>query len=289
MIKKVFSPRHNRDVWMFEARVDGRRLRQSGFGTKSAAELALASVVSRSLLERGEMVKSRMLSEIVRDEIVDDAVAEAIEEYVLPLKEEIKSLKREQQEQRRMVEGLRATVERRQAVAEGLRHAAAGMQLIRLWEAAKLVNLHESQLRAAIKEGALSATKVGGAFKLRRVDVIEYAGQVFKEGTAAAQEKRLAQLKDSLKAARERILKAKQMAREAGLGADGEWRVKVRAAFPELIEPVIEMLPDAKPSAIALEQVGDTELGVSGRQLQRILAENSKNGAIKTDDKNGRH
>jgi hypothetical protein len=104
---------------------------------------------------------------------------------------------------------------------------------------------------------------------------------------AAAKVARSVDLLAELETCKPRIRQAKKLAKLNQHAED--WRKKVAAVFPDLTPAVIELLPDEKPYMIAFEQVGQTALGVSGRQLQRILADQPGNVATKTDDKNGRH
>jgi len=94
MIKKVFSPRYNRDVWMFEARIAGRRRMKSGFATQKQAEAALYKL--RWLCQRR---RARGAAEITAEEIVGEAVAQQIAERVAPLEAEMENLRAASQRQ----------------------------------------------------------------------------------------------------------------------------------------------------------------------------------------------
>jgi len=174
--------------------------------------------------------------------------------------------------------------------------------LLTISQAAYRSGIAEGRLRAAVKAGHLRVVQLGRTQKIMRKELHRYVESLQNPprlepqqsatnspeiSPADAHTARLDEIRAALKAAQPYIREAKRFAK-LHLRTDN-WQELVSANFPRLDSKVIAMLPDAKPSVIAFEHVGQQMFGVSGRQLQRILANKPKNEGSKTDDKNGRH
>lgn len=164
MIKKVYSPRYKRDVWMYDVRVGARRLRQSGFATKREARQALESLISATTSQRRDERRERIASEITAGRIVEEAVAQRIAAAVAPLHAEIRRLR-----------------------ADSNHKPKEGPVLLTILEAARLSGISEGYLRAAIKAGRLRAIKLGVKFKkIERSELDRYVKQVSTAGDVNA-------------------------------------------------------------------------------------------------------
>ncbi len=80
----------------------------------------------------------------------------------------------------------------------------------------------------------------------------------------------LAEAPKLIEASRLRMEQARILARRSSAK---DWRAVVRAAFPDIVPQVIEMLDGSKPSECALEQIARRNFNFSGRTLKRRLAE----------------
>lgn len=273
MVKSEYSKRRGCIVWGYDAVIDGVRKRQFGFTSKGAAETALGNARAAAFARKQGGIATRDdLAQL--EQAVVEAIAEVIEKRIRPLEDEIQRLNREARDQLRMVEEMRATVERRHRASEGLKSVANETQLIRPWEAARLIDIPETKLLAAIRERQLPSTKVGGAWKVTRADAFKFAARVYNEGLAAAKDQRRAELRDLIEATRLHMEKVLELARLYPVKEEAQ--VKVREACPELADSVIKMLPDATASELAVEQVSKQKFNLSGRTLKRMLADPDK-------------
>lgn len=240
MLKKVYSVREQRHVWMFDVTVGGQRIRQGGFVTKREA----AEVLDALRAEHRSARASRSAQEIASQHILESGVNQLIDSRLAPVLAE----------------------------NERLRNEAEGGQLISVDDASHITGLPRKKIRDAIIANELPAYKQGQRFRVRRADARRYAEQVFaaaRTAPALADDASPDELRKALQASRPRIIAAQRYAKSV---RRPNWREAVSEGFPELSRKVIEMLPTSKASDINYEHIGESKLGVSGRQLRRRLS-----------------